>query len=77
MQALSASDGISRLAIPRLAPGACMATGSLPHTSPERQRRDLFLPPQHDFDLFARLVPAAAGWQRDKAGRTGQPEQIR
>jgi hypothetical protein len=33
--------------------------------------------PQYDFNLFARLVPLAAGWQRNEAGRTGQPEQIR
>ena len=31
---------------------------------------------QHDFDLFAGIVPLAAGGQREQAGRTGQPEQI-
>ena len=33
--------------------------------------------PQHDFDLFSRLVPPAAGREREQAGRTGESQQIR
>ena len=32
--------------------------------------------PQDDLDLFARLIPPAAGGQRHQAGRAGQAQQI-